>query len=262
MMGLLIQVLAQLATAFTVATATGPGPIAIPISQEDGFLFTQFDVGESKNLSLILGTLLAPMFLNSGIYNPTTSAKKIDGFNGSLYGTLPFGDTCFRPDSNYSVYSDAISVHGVRVADQRFASDLKASTPALQKQVVEYPHDGILGLAGGTSEKTSFEGLPFLQSLCNQSRIDECRFGLALGPDANASLILGGVANELMEGEVASATLIEPGYWWAVNGNVTVNGETSTSFGGEIDLTDQSFSIDSSMANVSLSAAVRACDGN
>jgi hypothetical protein len=44
------------------------GLVTIPVHTEGDFVFGNFGVGDSKNLSLMIGTSSEPTFINPGVY--------------------------------------------------------------------------------------------------------------------------------------------------------------------------------------------------
>jgi hypothetical protein len=52
------------------------GLVTIPVHTEGDFVFGNFGLGDSKNLSLVIGTGFDLTFVNPGVYKKTQDAKR------------------------------------------------------------------------------------------------------------------------------------------------------------------------------------------
>lgn len=166
-MQLLLTAAGLFCAALTAVASASSGPTIVPLTQDGGYLFGSFDVGESKNLSLVIHTDEWRIYINSGRYKPTSESKPRKDEAGWVQGSSYFCARCDVSEFNNSVYSDVFSVRGLKITNQTFANDVKPiSTKG--KPLVEFPHDGFIGFQGARPDVVDFGGQPFLQSLCKQ----------------------------------------------------------------------------------------------
>ena len=78
-----------------------------------------------------------------------------------------------------------------------------------------------MGFAGNTTDQSALGGLPFFQNLCHEKEVKECHFGLAFGADGTGDEILGGVNEELFEGNLSHFDADPDWYYF---GNVIAKG--------------------------------------
>ena len=86
-----------------------------------------------------------------------------------------------------------------------------------------FPKPGLIGLTVVGTTLTIRHDMSFLQSICTNGSLEECRFSIALGTSGTGSLILGSADTEIMAGELAYAEM-SPGSKWEVAGSVVANG--------------------------------------
>jgi pepsin A len=86
------------------------------------------------------------------------------------------------------------------------------------------PASGIVGFSGQIFSQfpNSTNATPFIQTLCNQSVVTECRFGLALTESGSGTLTLGELDTSLYTGDLVVAPIIEA---WALTGDLAINGK-------------------------------------
>ena len=186
----------------------------VPLAQESGFLVGKLDVGNSKDLSLIIDTEYQDIYVDPGLYKPTYQSNNLD-MPDSKPAKWAFGDTTNLAGFDYGVYSDVVLVQGLEVTDQKFGY-------ASGNTTVGYPLQETVGLLGGNRSTQSFSGTPFFLNLCEQKQIEDYRFGLTLTSPTNGSLILGGPSDEPLHGELNTAPIAD-GHTWGVAGKVIVN---------------------------------------
>ena len=105
-----------------------------------------------------------------------------------------------------------------------------------------------MGFAGTSPGNTfTLGGDPFFHNLCNQSQVEECRFGLAFGTSGEGKQILGGVDHSLFKGDLTSVPLSLDEQWY-IPGALTANGKTI--------FENQTMFTDSGTINVSLQASL------
>ena len=192
-----------------------------PETLDAGFWYGAFDVGQSKNLSLLIDTGSNDVSVNPGLYKPSGQSKNLNQTGHLRYSTTQ-ENGCGVADVDYNVYTDVVSMHGLVAHNQTFANVVKTKPPN-NGTITQFPHQGIVGFAGTKPNETQLNGLPFFQSLCNQGQVKECRFGLAYGTSGKGSQILGGVDQQLIEGKLSTAPL-EQDSEWLLKGSVTING--------------------------------------
>lgn len=85
------------------------------------------------------------------------------------------------------------------------------------------PKSGIVGFSGQRFNQfpASSSATSFFQSLCNQKKVSECRFGLALSDDGIGTQILGELDTSLYTGDLVVAPIIEK---WVLPGDLVVSG--------------------------------------
>ena len=102
-------------------------------------------------------------------------------------------------------------------------------------------NSGIAGFSGQRFNQfpASSNVTPFFQSLCNQKKVSECRFGLALSDDGTGTQILGELDTSLYTGNLVVAPILEN---WVLLGDLVV--------GGEVQETDMPIELDSGTATI------------
>ncbi|KAM3512508.1 hypothetical protein MY11210_003851 [Beauveria gryllotalpidicola] len=181
---------------------------------EQGFWFSHFTVGASKDLELLIDTGSSDAMLNPGVYEPSSTSKDLKRrFRISYATTNPDGSGSLSAFGK--VYRDVITQLGANlvVPQQAIGAIDNPETPAT------FPRDGLIGYAGKGGAALGEN--PFFFSLCASNALSECRFGLALRTDGTGQLHYGTVVKEEFVGELT--TLNRTGYW-SVKGGVTVDG--------------------------------------
>ncbi|WPH02271.1 Hypothetical protein R9X50_00512700 [Acrodontium crateriforme] len=183
---------------------------------DQGFWFSNFTIGASKNLEILIDTGSSDAVLNPNIYQP--GPKSYD--TGSTF-QVGYGTT--NPDGSGTetatgkIYVDLIAQHGtdLSVSEQALGAISSPQSPDT------FPHQGLIGYAGYSSAQLG--GKPFIHSLCDQKSLKECRFGLALKTNGKGSLFYGGVKSSLFAGSLATASVIDE---WLTTGDIIANGKT------------------------------------
>jgi pepsin A len=88
------------------------------------------------------------------------------------------------------------------------------------------PHDGIVGFGPSSTEFPGRNATAFVETLCRDGDLSECRFGLALNSNKTGSLILGEVEPSLYENKLSVVPSSES---WTVNADIYVDGSISNS---------------------------------
>lgn len=112
------------------------------------------------------------------------------------------------------LYSDEVTLGGLTAT--QIVGSANGTSP-LEKS-------GIAGFSGQLFNQfpASSNSTPFFQSLCNQKKVIECRFGLALSDDGTGTQILGELDTSLYTGDLTVAPIIEH---WVLPGDLVVGGE-------------------------------------
>lgn len=146
-----------------------------PANGDGGFWYGTFDVGESKNLSLLIDTASQDVAVNPTRYKPTPESQNLHE-NGSLVYDTTQVNGCGTANISYSVYADTVSMAGLESRNQTLANVIR-TRPGRKGVLTRFPHDGLVGFAGTSANETQPSGIPFLQNLCDQGQVEECRFG-------------------------------------------------------------------------------------
>jgi hypothetical protein len=89
------------------------------------------------------------------------------------------------------------------------------------------PSDGIIGFSKQEAQfPIQYPNLtntaPFIDTLCDQNVVSECRFGLALTGSGSGTLILGELDSSLYTGDLSVAPIIQQ---WALTGDLALEGK-------------------------------------
>ncbi|RFU79618.1 aspartic protease precursor [Trichoderma arundinaceum] len=183
---------------------------------EQGFWFSNFTIGGSPNLEILIDTGSSDAMLNPGIYKPgPNSVNTNTPFRISYATTNPDGSGTLTASGK--IYQDVITQHGANltVPQQYLGSVTSPKSPP------SFPHDGLIGYAG--IDSSALGEAPFFQSLCDQGSLSSCRFGLALQTDETGTLYYGSIATDRFSGDL---TTVEAQDQWIVTGDLTLNGAT------------------------------------
>lgn len=207
-----------------------------------GFWYGTFSIGSSTNLSLLIDTASSDVAINPGLYKPSSHSENLHQTGHLQYATTQ-ADGCGYADIKYHTYSDTVSLAGLTASNQVFAEVIN-STPPNPQTVTVFGHDGLVGFGGTLASQTQLGGTPFLQQLCDEGVVKECRFGLAYGTQGRGKQILGGVDISLFDGKLAFSP-INPGATVGITGDVVYKNEH-----GSGKLKSQVLVLDSGTANV------------
>jgi len=89
------------------------------------------------------------------------------------------------------------------------------------------PSNGIIGFSKQEAQfSLQYPNLtnatPFIDTLCSQHVVSECRFGLALTDSGSGTLILGELDSSLYTGDLSVAPIIQQ---WALIGDLAIGGK-------------------------------------
>ncbi|TQN71643.1 Pepsin A, partial [Colletotrichum shisoi] len=200
------------------ASSPAPSFVCRPLLTLDkGFWFGSFDVGLSRNLSLVIDTGSSDLAVNPDRYKSSSASVDLQQQGVLKYGTV-FENGCGVAVINYSTFNDSMSFANLSVPVQTFAS-VKSTPPPDNDTVTQFPHDGVAGL--GSFKRSGLKATPFFHQLCDQGTVKECRFGLAFKGDGTGVQVLGEVDQTLFSGSLAKATIKDE---WLVLGDVGVEG--------------------------------------
>jgi hypothetical protein len=141
-------------TALALARQNSPaGQVTVPVHTDADLVFGNFRVGDSRYLSLIIGTDPYLTFLNHGVHGKTqkstTDGNMIDASENFLLGRQ-----CATSELNWMLYTDVMTVRGPQAHHQQLAYLLQNGT-IISGTMFGIAHDGILGLSGGSADGLS-----------------------------------------------------------------------------------------------------------
>jgi len=111
------------------------------------------------------------------------------------------------------IYSDQVTL-GSLTADNQLVGSVANSSASLT-----FPHQGIVGFAG--QRFSGFNSTPLFHTLCNQRRVSQCRFGLALNINGSGTQVLGDLDTFLYDGSLSIAPILSE---WFLAGDIAVGG--------------------------------------
>ncbi|KAJ6780497.1 hypothetical protein PWT90_02973 [Aphanocladium album] len=189
------------------------------LNNEQGFWFSHFTVGASKDLEILIDTGSSDAIMNPGVYKPSSSSVDQNRkFYISYATTNPDGSG--ELSASGEVYKDVITQLGANLTiPQQAIGDIRDPTGP-----PTFPRDGLIGFAGKGG--ASLRSNPFIFSLCEAHTLSACRFGLALRTDGTGQLHYGTVAQDEFSGSLTKVPINE---YWGVTGGATVNGKTVAS---------------------------------
>lgn len=199
------------------AASSSASPRSVPLHLDGGFWFGSFDVGESKNLSLLIDTGSSDLIVNPGLYKPSSKSVNLNRSTELEYGTAQ-SNGCGFADIKAAEYTDQVSVAGYTVKNQTFGTVIKTPPPD-NSTITQFPGQGIVGLMGVTRSDTVTGGVPFFQHLCNRNIVPECRFGLALGTNGKGKQVVGGFDSSLFHGTPVTTPLYHR-FEWVIDGGL------------------------------------------
>ncbi|ATY59898.1 aspartyl protease [Cordyceps militaris] len=198
-------------SAYKNLTLHGDGTLV----NEQGFWFSHFSVGASRNLEMLINTGSSDAILNPGVYDPSSASRdqKRD-FHISYATAKPDGSG--KLSASGKVYLDVVTQLGANLTVLQQGIGL-IDKP---KKTPTFPHDGIIGFAG--ERGASLREKPFILSLCATHALSACRFGLSLRTNGTGQLHYGTVATDEFAGALTTVKTAR-GRLWSVKGDVTVN---------------------------------------
>ncbi|OBT86051.1 hypothetical protein VE02_05528 [Pseudogymnoascus sp. 03VT05] len=200
------------------------------IKIEAGFWYADFTVGGASNLSLLIDTGSGDIVVNPGIYVPGKTSGNLNTSFENTYGTRSKDgtgsatvSTSIQPWSDADdktrkivgdLYSDEVTFGGLKAT--QIVGSANGTSP-LEKS-------GIAVFSGQRFNQfpASSNATPFFQSLCDQKKVSQCRFGLALSDDGTGTQILVELDTSLYSGDLIVAPIIKN---WVLFGDPVVAGE-------------------------------------
>ncbi|OKP12048.1 hypothetical protein PENSUB_2406 [Penicillium subrubescens] len=168
--------------------------------------FGSFDVGNSKNLTLLIDTGSSDVIVSPGLYKGGPHSVDTSSTFANTYGT-----------TESTLYNDTVKFGFVTAYQTIGSVQPDANVEAL------IPADGIVGFAG--LEVSSFHGAPpFFHSLCEQGEMSPCRFSITLGNTEKGTLLLGALDQALFMGDLSTTSIIQE---WALYADIALNGKIS-----------------------------------
>ncbi|KAK5110053.1 hypothetical protein LTR62_006297 [Meristemomyces frigidus] len=201
-----------------VATASNEKPSSQTL--DAGFWYGSFDVGRSKNLSLLIDSGSSDVSINPDLYQPSHASVDLE-ITGTLGYSTVLENGCGVANVSYREYADTVSFAGLTAQNQTFAAVI-AKPPPNNGTITQFPHQGIVGFSSTRANATQLGAVPFFQTLCDDRSVKECRLGLALGTEGDGTQVLGGIDHELFDGSMVEVDAA-PNEEWSFNGAVTVD---------------------------------------
>ncbi|KAF8857221.1 acid protease [Acephala macrosclerotiorum] len=185
------------------------------ISSSEGLWFGDFAVGSSSNLSTLIDTGSGDVIVNPGLYKPSKSSKSLNTTFNNTYGTTSSDST-----------GNGTVVGTLYEGEMSFGSLTATQITGSATGTWDVPGDGIVDFSGSLFWQFPDNSTSFMQSLCTQGKVSECRFGLALENENTGSLILG----ELDTEKYTSDLTVGPIYLtcWATIMDLALNGTVVT----------------------------------
>ncbi|KAJ5690419.1 acid protease [Penicillium macrosclerotiorum] len=112
------------------------------LSEENGFWFGSFDVGDSKNLTLLIDTGSSDVIVNPGLYKKGPKGVDIDQTFTNSYGTTESDGSGTGTKISGTLYNDTMRFGSLRVHQT-----VGSATSSANGEVL-IPGDGIVGFAG------------------------------------------------------------------------------------------------------------------
>ncbi|PMD39253.1 acid protease [Hyaloscypha variabilis F] len=187
------------------------------ITIDSGFWFGNFSIGGAPNLNLLIDTGSGDIILNPGLYVPSKASKNLSLPFENSYGTTSSNGTGTGGVTG-TLYSDVVTYGGLSATHVIGSA---SGTAAL------IPSDGIIGFSKQEAQfPIQYPNLtntaPFIDTLCDQNVVSECRFGLALTGSGSGTLILGELDSSLYTGDLSVAPIIQQ---WALTGDLALEGK-------------------------------------
>ncbi|OOQ90920.1 hypothetical protein PEBR_01932 [Penicillium brasilianum] len=196
-----------------VAPSMKPKHTVETLSEANLFWFGSFDVGNSKNLTLLIDTGSSDVIINPGLYKRGPRSVNIHSNFTNTYGTTE-SDGSGSGTVTGTLYNDTVKFGAVTAYQTIGSAQAGANGEAL------IPADGIVGFAG--LEVSAFNGAPpFFHSLCEQGEASPCRFGITLG-NGTGTLVLGALDETLFKGELSTTAIIQE---WALYADIALDGK-------------------------------------
>jgi pepsin A len=223
--------------------------LTIPVVFAEGFWFGNLTAGDAADLSLLIDTGSSDVYVNPDLYKPSSESHTLNQtVSMSFITTKP--DGCGEMILKSNVVADRLAVGSLTVTNQSMGTVIKVPQPN-PDTITQFPGQGIIGLLGTSADDSSVGDTPFFQHLCNEGRVDECRFGLGLETSGTGSLTLGGVDHALVSGDMATAPI--SGQQWIIEGGLPSD---------VLDVgVQQSMFLDSGTSNVSVSFTLPLFEG-
>jgi cathepsin D len=179
----------------------------------------------------------ADVFLNPGLYttspvsenlnktfNITFGTTNTDGSGTETVSILYLSETFLTEYQIFgSIYKDIVCLDrtSLSVPEQAIGEVTIPTTPS-------FSYDGLIGF--GSPINDVLNSTPWFQSLCEQSSLDECRFGLAFQTDGTGEQYFGNIEHDRFKGRLSTTSLLYDPYYdtyfeWATYGDIAANGK-------------------------------------
>lgn len=163
----------------------------IPIREQNGLLIGEFLVGSGTTLALSIDTSFSNTFIVDGAYKGfwEDGAPEIWHYQSPMLS----GTMCNMTDILYYPANGTMNIEGLTVHNQTFG--FFYGQPSRNSDIIDhFPNDGVLGLGywNMTFQSYGWSNPSLINNVYHQNNVQEWRFGLALSPDGNGSLIVGG----------------------------------------------------------------------
>ncbi|KAI0470051.1 aspartic peptidase domain-containing protein [Xylariaceae sp. FL0804] len=212
----------QAATKHGLAGPKSANP-QVSLDSQDHFWYGNFTIGEARDLAMLIDTGSPFVDLNPQLYQPTNASKNLH-LNGNITYITTQEDGCGTLFLEYDVFTDTMSQAGLTVENQPFLNIHNSTPPpnSAPGTITTVAHDGIVGFYSNpyVTLGESVGPSTFFDNLCNQSQVEECRFGLALGTDGTGLMPLGRLDSALYRDDLSSQPLTAGWEQWVVQGAV------------------------------------------
>ncbi|KAK1809749.1 hypothetical protein LTR12_015908 [Friedmanniomyces endolithicus] len=136
---------------------------------DGGFWYDSFNVGATRNLSLLIDTGSSDVSINPDLYKPSPSSSDLHQDGVLSYSTVE-EDGCGTANVAYHTYADAVSFAGLTACNQTFAVVIAKPPPNIGT-ITQFPHKGIVGFSRTIAKATQLDAVPFFQTLVQRRQL-------------------------------------------------------------------------------------------
>ncbi|KAF4630113.1 hypothetical protein G7Y89_g8027 [Cudoniella acicularis] len=173
---------------------------------EEGFWFTNFTVGASNELVMLVDTGSCDVYLNPGLYEPSkNSVNENDNFTITFETTNPDGSGTLTIDG--PIYKDVVSLDNTLLS----IAQMPLGVVTVPLSPPTFPNDGLVGFSGVS--QSAINSSSWFQHLCEEGQLQECRFGIAYQTDDTGMQYFGYVDEERFEGPLSVSPVPSEGEW-------------------------------------------------